>query len=492
MTVDPSRDLRTLIASRHQVLVAADRDERRLLDTIRGITGPLGMPLWTWTVSRGLVAERRPGGGGPAGTTEPAQAVSFIAQSTLTGVYVFLDAATVLDDPVAVRRLKELAHEPVSGRTVILTGIGSTIPAALAPEAVLYRPRPPDASELTALLDRTIAGLSASGMAIRITAPARATLVEALRGLTLLEAERLIVEHTVADGMLADSDLPAIRAAKSQLLSADAPLDLVATDVVLDRVGGLNNLKAWLAERARAVEPAARAFGLPMPRGVLLTGVPGTGKSLIAKSIATSWGMALVAMDTGRLHGSFVGESEQRLSAALEAVEAMSPVVLWIDEIEKAFSSNRDSDGGASSRVLGVILRWLQERPDGVFVVATCNDVTALPPELTRRGRFDEIFFVDLPGPVEREAVLSAQLRNRGWDPGHFDLTPVIEVTEGFSGAELESVVVGGLYAAYAAGQTLSTEVLMAEARQTIPLAVLRSEDITAMRAWARGRAIPA
>ena len=229
-----------------------------------------------------------------------------------------------------------------------------------------------------------------------------------------------------------------------------------------------------------------------MPRGVLLTGVPGTGKSLIAKSIATSWGMALVAMDTGRLHGSFVGESEQRLSAALEAVEAMSPVVLWIDEIEKAFSSNRDSDGGASSRVLGVILRWLQERPDGVFVVATCNDVTALPPELTRRGRFDEIFFVDLPGPVEREAVLSAQLRNRGWDPGHFDLTPVIEVTEGFSGAELESVVVGGLYAAYAAGQTLSTEVLMAEARQTIPLAVLRSEDITAMRAWARGRAIPA
>jgi len=487
----PSRDLKTLLASRHQLLVAVGRDEKHLLDLVRGVADPLGLPVWTWTVAAGL---RRSGqsGAGVTGTTELASAVEFVSEANQPGVYVFLDAGAISDDALAARRAKELSSRPIPGRTVILTGLGSAVPPALAPEAAIFRPAPPSAADLAALLDRTAAGLARSGMSIRLSPTARTALLDSLRGLTLLEAERLIVEHTVLDGVLGDDDLAGIRSAKAQLLSSDSPLDLIAADVHLNHVGGLETLKIWLAERGRAFEPAARRFGLPLPRGVLLTGVPGTGKSLVAKAIANSWGMALVALDTGRLHGSFIGESEERLVGALDAVEAMTPVVLWIDEVEKAFAGTGDADGGAAARVLGVLLRWLQERPPGVFVVATSNDVTKLPPELTRRGRFDEVFFVDLPGPNERAAIFAAQLGSRGWDPARFDLTALTAATEGFSGAEIESVVVGSLYAAYAKGVDLTTAVLAAEAAETVPLAVLRAEDVTALRDWARGRAVRA
>lgn len=495
-TRSPSRDLRTLLASRHQLLIAAGRDEKRLLELVRSVADPLGLPVWTWTVSRGLRPHGAHRGNQPsapvAGTTDIAQAIAFVSDSPQPGVYLFLDAAGILADSLALRRAKELAQQPVPGRTVVLTGLGGSVPTELSPEAALYRPTPPDTAELSALLDRTAGGLARSGMSIRLSPSARTALLDSLRGLTLIEAERLIVEHTVVDGVLGDDDLAGIRAAKAHLLSNDSPLDLIATNVPLAAVGGLNTLKTWLSERGRAFEPAARAYGLPLPRGVLLTGVPGTGKSLVAKAIATSWGMALVALDTGRMHGSFIGESEQRLVGALDAIEAMTPVVLWIDEIEKAFQGSGDADGGAAARVLGVLLRWLQERPAGIFVVATSNDVTKLPPELTRRGRFDEVFFVDLPGPQERSAIFAAQLSGRGRPVELFDLAGLAAATEGFSGAEIESVVVSSLYSAYAAGVDLSTEVLVREAAATVPLSVLRAEDVDALRSWARGRAIRA
>ena len=471
------------------MIVVAGRDEARTLALVGSVAGPLGVPVWTWTVTRGLAA---PAGRGQPGTVDPAGALAFIGDLTSPGVYVFLDAAPLLDDPVAVRRAKELAGRPVAGRSVILTGLGNSIPDELAPSAVLLNPRPPDRAELDAMVGRTVSGLQGSGMTIRLDAAQRARLVDSLVGLTLLEAERLIVEHTVADGVLAENDVLAVRRAKAELLAAESPLELITPQTTLAEVGGLDTLKRWLAERGRGFEPAARRFGLPMPRGVLLTGVPGTGKSLVAKAIAASWGMALVALDTGRIHGSLVGESEERISSALAAIDAMAPVVLWIDEIEKGFRATGDSDGGVSARVLGVLLRWLQERPDGVFVVATSNDVTALPPELTRRGRLDEIFFVDLPTAPERAAVLTGHLAHRGWDPAQFDVVGLTAVTEGFSGAELESVVIGALYAAYAANSTLTSAFLLAEAGEVVPLSVLRAEDIAALRDWARGRAIRA
>ncbi|HQZ85458.1 MAG: hypothetical protein QG671_85 [Actinomycetota bacterium] len=486
---DPAKDLRTLLASRRGLIVAAGRDEARLTSMIRLVAGPLRLPIWSWTVAAGLAVS---GGRGQPGTTDPAQALAFVSDSNQPGVYVFLDAKPLLDDPVAVRLARELGQRQVPGRTVILTGVGDQVPTDLQPDGVLFRPRPPDRAEIDEMLSRTLAGLQSSGMAIRLDPAQRAELVTSLAGLTLVDAERLVIEYTVSDGLLGAGDLQAIRRAKAELLAVDSPLELIATDVTMANVGGLDHLKAWLVERGRGFEPAARQFGLPMPRGVLLTGVPGTGKSLVAKAIAASWGMALVALDTGRIHGSLVGESEQRMRAALDAVEVMAPVVLWVDEIEKGFRAGGDNDGGVSSRVLGVLLNWLQERPDGIFVVATSNDVSALPPELTRRGRIDEVFFVDLPTPVERTAVVTAHLSARGWDPRAFDVAAVVASTEGYSGAELEAIVVGALYAAYAANSPLTTNFLLTEAHEMVPLSVLRAEDIDALRSWARGRAVRA
>lgn len=261
----------------------------------------------------------------------------------------------------------------------------------------------------------------------------------------------------------------------------------------LEAVGGLENLKEWLRIRGRAFEPAARDFGLEPPRGVLLTGVPGCGKSLVAKTLARAWNLSLVLLDPVRLYGPYVGESETRLDSSLATVEAMAPSVLWVDEIEKGFAAGTSGgDSGVSQRVLGSFLRWMQDRLAGVFVVATCNDVTLLPPEFLRRGRFDEIFFVDLPRPDERAAILRIQLQRRGRDPSAFDVERLAAASDAFSGAELEGAIVSAMYRVYADGIDLSTEAIAAEVQASVPLSRTRAESISELRAWAEGRAIPA
>jgi SpoVK/Ycf46/Vps4 family AAA+-type ATPase len=246
------------------------------------------------------------------------------------------------------------------------------------------------------------------------------------------------------------------------------------------------------ALRGRALEPEATRFGLEPPRGVLLTGVPGCGKSLVAKSLARSWGLPLVLLDPARLFGPYVGESERRLHASLRTVEAMAPVVLWIDEIEKGFPSGGEADAGVARRVLGSFLRWMQDRPPGVFVVATSNDVTALPPEFARKGRFDEVFFVDLPAEEERREIFRLHLTRRDRDPDAFDVSALAGATEGFSGAEIEAAVVGALYRAYAAGTDLTNAALLEEVAATLPLSRSRPEEIALLRGWAEAHAIAA
>jgi SpoVK/Ycf46/Vps4 family AAA+-type ATPase len=293
--------------------------------------------------------------------------------------------------------------------------------------------------------------------------------------------------------MLDTTDVEFVRRAKAELLEASGALELVGTDVgTLDAVGGMPRLKEWLALRGKALEPEAVRFGLDPPRGVLLTGVPGCGKSLVAKTLARTWGLPLVLLDPGRLFGPYVGESERRLADSLRTVEAMAPAVLWIDEIEKGFPSGGEADGGVARRVLGTFLRWLQDRPPGVFVVATCNDVTALPPELARKGRFDEVFFVDLPTSDQRREIFRLQLSRRGRDPAVFDLDRLADATEGFSGAEIEAAVVGALYRAYAAQSELSADAIVEEASATVPLARARPQEVARLRAWAEAHAVGA
>ena len=491
LRMDSTDDLRLLLVSRHPLIVAAMEDESRFMAFVRRAAQLCGFPVWTWSVTQGL---RRDGMTMQMGTQDPKQALAFIAAVTGAGVFVLNDIRPALADPSVARRIKEIALAARPGQSIVITGPTAEVPLELEGIALSWTLEPPSKEEVGALVRRVVADLTARSFAVAIGEPEVAGLVEAVQGLSLPEAERLILRAALADGALEVSDVAAVRSAKAELLESDGVLELISTDVGdLDDVGGMDNLKKWLAIRGRGFEQGAKEFGLEPPRGVLLTGVPGCGKSLVAKTLARTWGMPLVLLDPGSIYGSFVGESEARLRSALDTVEAMAPVVVWVDEIEKGFAAGSGSgDSGVSQRVLGTFLRWMQERPPGVFLVATSNDVEKLPPELLRRGRFDEIFFVDLPRPDERRSVFELHLRKRRRDPAAFDIGALVGASDGFSGAEIEGAIVGAMYRAYSAGTELATQDVLTELAQTTPLSRTRAEDIVTMRMWAQGRATPA
>jgi AAA+ superfamily predicted ATPase len=491
LRMDSTDDLRLLLASRHPLIVAAMEDESRFMAFIRRAAQLCAFPVWTWSVTQGL---RRDGMTMQMGTQDPKQALAFIAEIDDAGVFVLNDIRPSLADAAVVRRIKEIALAARPGQSLVITGTTAEVPPELDGIALPWTLEPPSKQEVEAMVRQAVADLTARKFAVAIGDPEIVGLVEAVQGLSLPEAERLILRAALADGKLDAGDVAGVRNAKAELLEADGVLELISTDVGnLDQVGGMDNLKKWLAVRGKGFDPGAKDFGLEAPRGVLLTGVPGCGKSLVAKTLARTWGMPLVLLDPGAIYGSFVGESEARLRSALDTVEAMAPVVVWVDEIEKGFATGTGSgDSGVSQRVLGTFLRWMQDRPPGVFLVATSNDVEKLPPELLRRGRFDEIFFVDLPRSDERRAVFELHLRKRGRDPSAFDLDALVRASEGFSGAEIEGAIVGAMYRAYAAGTEVVTSDIRDELAQSTPLSRTRAEDIEAMRRWSQGRATPA
>jgi hypothetical protein len=489
--MDSTADLRLLLASRHPLIVAEMDDEVRFMEILRRAAAASSIPVWTWSATQGL---RRDGMTQQAGTTDARIALAFIAQIKDSGIFVMNDLHPFLSDNQVVRLTKEIAQLNLPGQTIVMTGSSSEVPAELRGIALPWTLEPPDRDEVETEVRRTIADLTTRKFTVALEEKEIDGLVEAVRGLTLPEAERLILRAALADGKLDVADVAEVREAKAELLETDGVLELIpAESGSLESVGGMDNLKSWLATRGRGFEPAAKQFGLDPPRGVLLTGVPGCGKSLVAKTLARTWGLPLVLLDPGSIYGSYVGESEARLRSALNTVEAMAPVVLWLDEIEKGFAAGTGSgDSGVSQRVLGAFLHWMQERPPGVFLVATSNDVQRLPPELLRRGRFDEIFFVDLPIGAEREAIFRLHLKKRKRDPAAFDLAKLSQASAGFSGAEIEGAIVGAMYRAYAAGTDVATATILEELEHTTPLSRTRAEDVEAMRAWARGRATPA
>lgn len=489
--MDNSRDLRILFDSAYPLVLCETRDEARLLELIRQEAERRNTPVWLWSASRGLA---RDGHQPQYGTRDAGAALAFVADTTGPAVFVFADAHTSLTDPVVLRSVKEAAQSAGPGRTIVVTAPTHRIPPELDGIAAAWTHEPPDEGELTELVARTIARLTARGVPVSLDADGERALARSLRGSTLAAAERIIQQAVLDDGVLGPGDIDLVRREKFAGLAADGVLELIESEHrTLDAVGGLDGLKQWLNLRGSAIGSSrASELGIAAPRGALLTGIPGCGKSFVAKTLAATWGLPLLLLDPARLYRKFVGESEQRLERALETAGAMAPAVLWIDEIEKGFAAGTDGDGGVSTRILGSFLRWLQDRPDGVFVVATCNDVSALPPELLRKGRFDEVFFVDLPRPSARDAILRGSLERRGHHPSTFDLPKLVEVTDGFSGAEIEAVVVGALYRAFGAGEPLTTAELVAEADATVPLSVARVEDVAALREWARGRTVAA
>jgi SpoVK/Ycf46/Vps4 family AAA+-type ATPase len=330
---------------------------------------------------------------------------------------------------------------------------------------------------------------------INLDAESREKLVNAARGLTLKEAENVFAKTLVLDGKIDASDVDVVFSEKQQIIRKSGLLEYFASHEKFGDVAGLENLKQWLSKRNAAFTQRAAEFGLPAPRGVLLLGVQGCGKSLCAKAVSSLWKLPLLRFDVGRMFGSLVGSSEENIRRAIQTAESVAPAILWVDEIDKAFAGSvgsGGSDGGTAARVFGTFLTWLSDKTAPVFVIATANDISQLPPELLRKGRLDEIFFVDLPTENERREIFRIHLEKRARVPDGFDLAALAKRSDGFSGAEIEQAIVSGLFDAFSAETELDTAIVMHSIGETVPLSKTMSEELAKLRSWAQGRARPA
>jgi len=489
---DSARDLEILIRSRYPVVAVDTLEEDRLLELLGRVARRLDVPLYTWSRTQGLVRAGRDQA--TYDTADPFKMLAHLEAAAAPGVVLLADFHPYLEDPLLVRKLREvLPAFTTDRRALVLSGHGVRLPPEIGKQGVPYRLSLPDLEEIKADLREVVrkAALEEE-VRIEIGQDEADRMARELQGLTRDEIRRTLRRAMVGDGRLTGADIDLIRAAKRESLGQTGLLEFIPTAEV-EPIGGMGALRNWLDKRRNALGEEARDFGLEPPRGVLLMGVQGCGKSLMARNVAAEWDLPLVRLDPGALYDKYVGETERNLRQALDTADAMSPVVLWIDEIEKGFARDGgEADGGVSGRLLGTFLTWLQERDSRVFVVATANDVDRLPPELLRKGRFDEIFFVDLPGPTERRDILALHLARRGRDPDRFDIDQLAAAAEGFSGSELEQAVVAGLYTAFAEDSDLDHETLFAEIESAVPLSVTLAERVETLRLWARGRAVPA
>jgi hypothetical protein len=438
------------------------------------------------------------GGGSIYNTREPVQALANMESMTLEAVFILKDFHRHMDDPVIVRRLRDVGQKfAANRRTVVITSPEIAVPAELTTLVEYFDLPLPNQDRLHELIHEMFTRLSKTyTLKLQLDAAGVDAMAANLRGLSEEEAERAISQALVTRYALCPESVTDVLDAKKQLLRHSGMLEFVEASDNMFAVGGLENLKHWLGQRRGAWEDAAREFGLEPPRGMIVLGVQGCGKSLCARAVAGEWKLPLVKFDTSAVYDKYIGETEKRIRKVFQVAEGLAPCVLWIDELEKVFAgSGADSasaDAGVSSRLLASFLSWMQDRKAAVFVAATCNNVTVLPPELIRKGRFDELFFVDLPNQTERKQIFSIQLTRRKRNPVEFDLEKVATAANGYSGAEIEAAVQGALYAAYSEKKSLSTQGLLDALAQTVPLSITRSEEIGELREWARTRAVPA
>jgi hypothetical protein len=488
---DRLKDLQLLIKSRYGIIILETAEEDRAEALLRQLSAGLGLPFFTWTPTKGL---RRDGlEGAVYGTGDTGQALAHVEASAFPAIYQFGNPGDLRENRILAERLKDAAarFSKISG-AIVLTGAGIDLPDSLQPLAARLSLPTPEPGEYRDLLQRVLKDLSARmPVKVEMKADDFSRLLSNLKGLTLAEAEKILTRVVVEDGKLSPDDVRSVVDAKKAIVEREGVLEYFPAEETMADVADLAGLKSWLAERRALLSDPARAakFGLAFPKGMLLLGVPGCGKSLCAKAVAREWGLPLLKMDPAGLYDKYMGESEKNFRKAMEMAEKMAPVVLWIDELEKAFAtSSGNEDSGVSTRIFGTFLSWLQDRKGDVFVVATANDVSLLPPEFLRKGRFDEIFFVDLPDPGARASLFTIHLRKRGKDPAEFDLPRLVEATEGFGGSEVEQAIVAGLYTAFSAKQDLTTGTLLEEISRTRPLARTMPEKIEGLRSWAKER----
>jgi len=485
-----------LIAAGYHCISIVTHEERYALDTVREAALSPKRDLWIWSASEG-VRDGLLAGSPPVKDTDSAAAgLANLAGAEPGSICVSLDLAEHLRGGKALRLLREMIDSlDKTALTLVMIDSKDNLPDVIKAYTRPFEISFPDETELYEIIRATLQRIHRkTPIEIGISQKGLDTIVRNLRGLTRRQAVRIISDAVIDDRRFDDDDINVVIASKRRMVQRGGLLEYIKTPLDLSEIGGMARLKRWLSQRRDAFGSEAAEFGLQAPRGVLMLGVQGAGKSLCAKAIATAWRQPLLRLDPGCLYASFIGESERNLRDALRQTEAMSPVILWIDEIEKAFASaaSRSADGGLSQRMFGTLLTWLQEREAPVFVVATANDIEALPPELLRKGRFDEIFFIDLPEPGVRAEIFAIHLRKRGRDPESFDLNTIADAAEGHSGSEIEQAVISALHEAYSDRAELDTERILTAITSSPPLSVTMAESVEALRIWAKGRCVPA
>jgi SpoVK/Ycf46/Vps4 family AAA+-type ATPase len=488
-------ELGILVQAQYPLIYLVTSEEERAEQAIAAIAQQAKPQrrVFIWTVTHGIVEYGQPRNVTQHNTVSPEAAIEWVTRQRDPGLFVLKDLHPFVDSPAVTRWLRDaIAGFRGSQKTIVMMSPVQQVPIELEKDVAVLDFPMPDMSELNQVLSNQLDQVRNR----RITTEAREKLLKAALGLTRDEAEKVYRKAQVTAGRLTETEVDVVLSEKKQLIRRNGILEYIEEDETIDSVGGLEELKRWLKQRSNAFTERAREYGLPQPKGMLILGVPGCGKSLIAKTTSRLWGLPLLRLDMGRVYdGSMVGRSEANLRNALKTAESISPAILFIDELDKAFAGSAgsaDSDGGTSSRIFGSFLTWMQEKSSPVFVIATANRVERLPGEFLRKGRFDELFFVDLPNAEERKDIFRIHLAKRKRDVSRFDLDQLANVSDGFSGAEIEQALIAAMYDAFAQEREFTQLDIIAAVKATQPLSKTMSEQVTALRDWARQRARPA
>lgn len=485
-------ELEYLIRARYGLLYVVSAEEERVERAIKQIGERRDRKVMAWSITQGF--ESLDGGSSYGDIKDPLRALDFIVNFEDDLICILRDYHPFLKDPSVVRRVRDmnrLFKESDYNQHIVFLSPTYAVPLEIEKELAVVDFDLPTREELEDIVWEVAQSVpDGVDLAVRKDVELREAVVESALGLTSEEAKSVFAKSLVK---ARDFDIDTILAEKKGIIRKSGILEFYQTDEKFSDVGGLEVLKAWLRKRKASFSRDARDFGLPAPKGILLIGVPGCGKSLTAKAIGAMWHMPLLRLDVGKVFGSLVGSSEENMRKAIKTAEAVAPAILWLDELEKGFSGSKSSgqtDGGTGARVFGTFITWLQEKQSSVFVIATANDVSALPPELLRKGRFDEIFFVDLPSPKERHDIFKIHLGKKNRNPDAFDYDALVAASQQFSGSEIEQAVVSALYDCYEDGKVdLTTERLVKSVEEIIPLAYTMKEGIDGMREWSKSRA---
>ncbi|MBC7473825.1 MAG: AAA family ATPase [Candidatus Sericytochromatia bacterium] len=493
-------EIEIMIRARYPIIYIISWEEKRVEADLLKIANRTEKKIFSWTVTQGLVSMT----GNKStfltndSTRDLVLALENIQRAVDPAIYILKDTHHYMNDATVIRKLRDLSISLRSSfKTIIIISPILKIPSELEKDVNVIDYKLPSINDLGILMDKLILSIqnSKKNVEINLDNAGKEKLLQAAMGLTLSEAESVLSKAIVSKKRLSVEDIGIIHSEKKQIIKKSGLLEFYPTHETMSNVGGLTNLKVWLKKRSIAFTKKARNYGLPQPKGIMLLGVSGSGKSLVAKAVASLWQLPLLRLDIGSLFSGLVGSSEENMRKTIKTAESVAPCLLWLDEIDKGFSgsgSSNVSDGGTTARVLSSFLTWMQEKDSPVFIIATANDISHLPPELLRKGRFDEIFFLDLPELKERAEIFAIHLIKRGRDPKNFDLQNMAITTEGFSGSEIEELIISSMYDSFEEDRELNNDDIKNAISHSVPLSHTMKEVIDELRLWTKNRARPA